>query len=222
MPGPDASASAALGASVLHPCWVGWLDFSGDPVRVTTAPYNVTFTGTGDTDLDGFTFEAMNPQFIGISPVTHSDGGSDTVTAVMSGLVSVDTDLLNIIGNPALWRGRDAALWLMLYDANLARIGNVWRYYTGKMVAAPIKGSPDEQSVEVVIENYLASLSQVSGRTYLDQQSYDAGDLSAEAAIAIANGTGGAGLYDSSGAYGMPGVGGGGGFGLYNNNVSER
>lgn len=218
MPGPDATASAALGASVLHPCWVGWLDFSGDPVRVTTAPYSVTFTGTGDTDLDGFTFEAANPQFIKVGPVKHREDGSETVTATMSGMVTVDTDLLNIIGNPALWRGRAAALWLMLYDTNLARIGNVWRFYTGTMVAAPISGSPEEQSIDIQIESYLASLSQPSGRTYLDQQNYDAGDLSAAAAIAIANGTGGAGLYDTSGANGMPGVGGGGG--RFNSNVN--
>jgi hypothetical protein len=40
-----------------------------------------------------------------------------------------------------------------------------------------------------MIESYLAALTSASNRTYLDQERYDAGDLSARAAIAIANGS---------------------------------
>jgi hypothetical protein len=208
MAGPDGTASAALGAAILHPCYVGWLDFDGDPLRVTTAPYDVTFSGTGDVDLDGFTFEAANPDLIAVSDVRHREEGSDTLTATLSGLVGLDTDLINIIDDRSKWYRRDAALWLMLYDADLQRIGNVWRYYTGQMINVQHKGSAGEQVIEVSIENYLATYSEASGRTYLDQQLFDAGDLSAEAAIAIANGRGGAGLAGGGGAGG-----GGGGIG---------
>ncbi|MEP2103098.1 MAG: hypothetical protein ABJP02_04860 [Parasphingorhabdus sp.] len=212
MSGPDSAASAALGESVLYPCWVGLLDFDGDPVAVTTAPYDVTFSGTGDPELDGVTFMAANPDMIDVSEVRHQEQGSDTVTATLSGLAGIDTELLNILGNPPLWRGRTSALWIMLYDVNLQRIGNVWRYYTGTMVAAPIKGDPTEQVVEILIESYLANLSEASNRTYLDQEDFDPGDKSAEAAIAIANGSEGAGLRDSGYSYGVGGIGGGGRF----------
>ena len=211
MSGPDATATAALSSAVLHPCWVAWLDFAGDPVRVTTASYDVDFVGTGDPELDGFKFVASNPDMISISDVHHQEAGSDTVIATLSGLISVDADTLNIIGNQALWRGRVAALWLMLYDGNLQRVGNVWRYYTGTMSTVGIKGSTESQTIEVSIESYLASLTQASNRTYLDQQSFDPGDLSAAAAIAIANGGTGNSLVDSSGSIGM-GSGGGGRF----------
>lgn len=195
---PNSTAIAALSSPVLLPCYVGWLDFVGDPVRVTTAPYAVTFSGTGDADLDSFTFDAIDPQLVAVSDVHHQDRGSDTVTASLSGLVGPDTALLNILGNTANWRGRAAALWLMLYDTSFNRVGNVWRYYTGRMVAAPMKGSPESQTVVIQIESYLANLNEASNRTYLDQASFDPGDFSADAAIAIANGTHGAELLAQS------------------------
>lgn len=200
------TAATALGASLLHPCYVGWLDFLGDPVRVTTAPYSVTFAGTGDADLDGKTFDAITPELVGVSEVHHQDQGSDTVTATLGGLIGPNTDLLNIIGDRSKWQGRNARLWLMLYDTAFARIGNVWPYYTGILLDAGIKGSIEAQTIEVQIESYLASFDEPSNRTYLDQKSYDAGDLSAEAAIAIANGTTGSALMGTGG--GMPGIGG--------------
>lgn len=216
MTGPNGTASAALGGARVHPCFVGWLDFDGDPVRVTTAPYAITFSGTGDAELDGFTYDPINAQMVAISDVQHAEGGSDTVTATLSGLMGLDTDLLNIIGDKSKWQGQDSALWLILLDESLTRVGNVWRYYTGTMVSVQIKGGVAGQVIELQIENYLASLSQASGRTYLDQERYDSGDKSAEAAIAIANGTHGNGLIDSAGGVGMYGGGGGGGGGGFN------
>lgn len=200
---PNATAIAALSGSLLHPCFVGYLDFSGDPFRVTTAPYSVTFSSTGDTELDGNTFDAMDPQIISVSDVQHQEDGSETVTASLSGLATVDTALLNIIGDTSLWRGRAASLWLMLYDTSYARVGNVWRFYTGRMMSAGIKGDVGGQSIEITIESYLASLSEASNRSYLDQAYFDSGDLSAAASIAIANGTHNAGAGAAAGGGGM-------------------
>lgn len=196
MAGPNPTASAALTASVLHPCYVGFLDFDGDPLRVTTAPYSVVFSGTGDADLDGQTYSAISPEMVTVSEVHHQEQGSDTVTATLAGLIGPNTDLLNIIGDRSKWQTRTARLWLMLLDTNFARIGNIWNYYTGTMLRAGIKGSVESQVIEVQIESYLANFAEASNRTYLDQASYDSGDLSAAAAIAIANGKNGAGLVD--------------------------
>ncbi len=209
MPGPDASAKAALSASLIHPCYVGWLDFVGDPLRVTTAPYSVTFASTGDAELDGFTFAALSPELINISQVTHRDQGSETVTASLSGIITLDDALLSLIATKSNWQGRTARLWLMMYDTAFNRVGNVWGYYTGYMSSVGIKGSPGtgteqpSQTVDISIESYLASFSEPSNRTYLDQTYYDPGDLSAEASIAIANGKSGAALSDSLGGAGM-------------------
>lgn len=189
---PDAAASLVLDSEVVRPAFLVWLDFVGDPVRSTTWIADITLAGTGDADLDGYTFDALDPDLVSISDAINREGGSETVTARLSGLVGPNTDLLNIIGDVSKWRGRDARLWCIVHDEQYMRQGAVWAYYTGRMVSARIGGSADDQFVEVGIESYLATLTQASNRTYLDQAYFDPGDLSAECAISIANGdTGG-------------------------------
>ena len=72
--------------------------------------------------------------------------------------------------------------------ASLTRIGAIWSYYTGYMSAPKIVGDRTGQTINLQVESYLAFFGKASNRTYLDQQSYDPDDRSAELAIAIANG----------------------------------
>lgn len=189
---PDATATAALGAEVVRPAFLCWLDINGDPVRATTWPVSLEMSGTGDTDLDGYTFHAVrDPTLVNVSPVTHQDGGSEAVTASLSGLILPDSDLFDVIGDPANWRGRDARLWAGVYDENSVQQGAIWAYHTGKMTSLSIRGSSQGQVIEVSIETYLASIAPASNRTYLDQSYFDSGDESAKASIAIANGVSG-------------------------------
>jgi hypothetical protein len=183
MAGPDASAIAALRSytTPVNAIYCGFLDIVGDPIRVTTAPYSIAFTGTGDADLDGFTFSAVEPDFISVSPVTMKEGGADTVTTTLSGLIGVDTTLLNQIGNKANWQGRVARLWQLQIDEALAQVGAVWPWFTGYMTVPKIVGDKASQTIQLEIESYL------------DATDYDSGDLSAAASIACANGTSAAG-----------------------------
>jgi hypothetical protein len=167
--------------------------YLGDPIRVTTAPYSIAFTGTGDADLDGFTFSAVEPDFISVSPITMKEGGADTVTTTLSGLIGVDTTLLNQIGNKANWQGRVARLWQLQIDEALAQVGAVWPWFTGYMTVPKIVGDKASQTIQLEIESYLAFLRAASGRSYLNATDYDSGDLSAAASIACANGTSAAG-----------------------------
>lgn len=191
---PDAAAFAAIEQDVIHPVWVAFLDILGDPIRVTTAPYSLAITGTGDVDLDGHTFSAIDPTFVGVSPVQRKEGGAETVTATLSGLAGIDDDLMTQIGNKANWQGRTARLWQVMFDANLQQVGALWAFYTGYMTVPKITGSSETQVIQLDIESYLAFLAQPSNRSYLNQAEYDPGDLSAEASIAVANGTSGIGL----------------------------
>lgn len=186
---PDAPAIAALGERVRRPVTFCYLDIAGDVVRVTDAPYSFTFQGTGDEDLDGFTFLAVDPRVVSVGPVKAKEGGSDTVTLKLSGLPGIDGDTMNQIGNKANWQGRDARLWkAMLHPDDLTQIGALWPFYTGYMSVPKIMGDQNSQTISLELESYLAFFGQASGRSYLDQQLYDPGDLSAELAIAIANG----------------------------------
>ena len=53
MPTFDAAGVAELAKPLIRPFYVAWLDITGDVVRATTAPVSLTFSGTGDVDLDG-------------------------------------------------------------------------------------------------------------------------------------------------------------------------
>lgn len=205
---PDASASAALDHQIIRPAFFVYLDIIGDPLRACTAGRSFDFSGTGDPDLDGFTFDGISPTFVDIGSINQKDGGADSVTATLSGLVGIDSALLDVIGNSSNWQGRTARLWRMIRDEYGTQQGALQHYYTGWMTALAIGGDATSQTIQMTIESYLAAYTQASNRTYLDQEAFDPGDMSAKATIAIANGVTGSPLTSTTGT---PGTGGGGG-----------
>jgi hypothetical protein len=189
MPTMDSTAAAAIAGSAFAPGFFIFLDVSGDPIRATTVGSNVTFASTGDPDLDGKTFNAFDGRFVEVGEVANTETGSDTLTIELSGIVSIDSTLLNEIGNPALWQGRSCRLWFQIYDAaGTTPQGAIVPYYTGYMSSVRIQPSPKGQTIRVSIENYLAAFSDPSNRSYLNQKDYDSADVSAAATIAASNG----------------------------------
>lgn len=195
MAGPNDDAIAAMRsyANPVIPAYIGFLDILGDPIRVTTAPRSLSFTGTGDSDLDGFTFSAVDPKFISVGQITMKEGGADTVTCTLSGLIGIDTTLLNQIGTKANWQGRVARLWQVQLTPDFSQIGNVWPWFTGYMTVPKIVGDASSQTIQLDIESFLSFLTAPSNRTYLSQPEFDSGDTSANASIAAANGQSGVG-----------------------------
>lgn len=208
---PDSAASAALDAQVIRPVFFGFLDFVCDPLRACTAGRSYTFTGLPDADLNA-TFNGIDPRVVDIGPVRQKDGGSEAVKAKLSGLVGMDDALLAIVGDRLKWQGRAARLWRMIRDASGTQQGAIQHYFTGYMVDLAIDPDPASQTIEITIEGYLAAHSEASNRSYLDQAGFDPGDLSAKAAVAIANGTSGNPALASTP---VPGAGGGGGGGRF-------
>ena len=200
----DATTQAALEATVVNWRVLIYADFVGDVLRGTSGLYNKTISGSGDSELDG-TYEGFNHDLINVSPVKHNESGSDTVSISMSGLVVNNADFLAIIGDKSKWQGRIARLWFYCVDQNESQVGSIIPYYTGYMNEVSINGSAESQTVTLTIENYLTSIAGAQNKTYLIQNIFDAGDLSAETSIAAANGMAEAGNYGYGG-------GGGGGF----------
>jgi hypothetical protein len=179
---------ANLTGRVLELGYFGWFDIVGDPVRATTLPGGKTFgaSETGDADLDGDTFVHVPGDVVNVGDVTHGAGGSQPLEITLSGLAGPDNALLAALGTASNWRGRIGRLWRATVVSG--GITAISPYYTGYMVNAQISGSPDAgQSVTITLENFNVALTSPRGRTYLDQQLYDSGDLSAAVARASAN-----------------------------------
>lgn len=188
MPTFDAAATAALADEVQRPAFFVFLDIVGLPQRVTTAGYDVAFTGTGDPDLDDYTFEAIDPRLLDIGAVQQSESGSDTVTATLSGIAEFDDDLITVLEDRSLWRGRSARFWTMLRAEDGTAIGAVVNYHSGWMSAPSYNPSPDAPTISLKIEGYAASAAEASNRDYSGQAYYDPLDTSAAATVAAANG----------------------------------
>ena len=184
----DPATLDMLGREVVRPPFLAWLDILGDPVRATTWEVSLQLSGTGDPDLEGHLFSAIDPTMGSISGVKRATGGSETVTATLSGIVGPDSDLLNVLGDESRYKGRIARLWFLTLNSAGDRVGAVVPYYTGRMVGLAITGSAEQQTAKVTIESYLASLSVASNRTYLDQGDFVPGDGSAALTLAAANG----------------------------------
>lgn len=220
----DATTQAALEASVVHWRVLLYADIDGDTLRATSGLYDKVISASGDSELDG-TYESYSHQIIEVGPVKHNETGSDTVTISMNGLLvnleqildrdgdpilSRDSenifvrtsDLLNTIGDKTRWQGRSARLWFYCVDENETQVGSIIPYYTGYMNDIVIAGSPDQQRVMLTIENYLASLSGAPSKTYMMQNLFDSGDLSANATLGAANGVGGGGSTGYGGSSG--------------------
>lgn len=200
MPALDTTAKAAVAGS-FAPAWIIFLDVTGDPVRVTSFGKNTTFASTGDSDLDGNTFVAFGGEFLDVGDVTNSDSGSDTLTVTLSGIVTLDTALLNAIGDRTKWQGRACRIWFQLYDpTGVNPQGAVVSHYTGYMSSVTINPSPTTQTITLTVENYLAAFNDASNRSYLNQSDYDSTDTSAAATIAASNGSVRGGVGVSGGA----------------------
>lgn len=203
MPALDTTTKAAV-TQHFAPAWFIWLDIGTDDLRVTTFGSDVTFSSTGDTDLDGNTFKSFGGSLLDVGDVENSDSGSNTLQVTLSGITSMDLTILNDIGDKTLWQGRTCRIWFQVYDEDgIAVKGGVVPHYTGFMSKVDLSATPKGQTIQLSVENYLAFTTQASNRDYLNQSLYDSADVSAAATIACSNG-----LRRNSGAVG--GVGGGG------------
>lgn len=210
MPDFDSGSKTALDSSqVIAPADFVWIDFSGDPLRITTFGADVTPASTGDSELDGLLFHAFDGRFLDITNIANSDNGSDTLSIRLSGIVGIDDDLMNDINtNKSLWLGRTVRIWSRIFDdIGINPQGNYIPYYTGYASSVKVIPSKTAQIIQLDVENYQAAFNQASNRSYLSQSLFDSGDTSAAATIASAN-LGRGGTTTPSGA---GGAGGGGG-----------
>lgn len=202
---PDSTAAAQLDREIVKPVFFAFLDFANEPIRANTSGGNITLTGTGDDDIDDIEFLGLNADLVDVSPIKFSEGGTESVTATLSALIDLDIDMLDELGDAANYQGRVARLWRIIRNEDNVQQGAIQHYYTGYMINLDISSEPQKQVIELKIEGFVAAHSEPSNRSYLDQEKYDAGDLSAKAAIAIANGTSGDAVTNNTNGSGFGG-----------------
>lgn len=211
MPTLDSTAAAQIETGQFAPAEFIWIDVLGDPIRITTFGQDVTFSSTGDSDLDGNLFHSFDHRAISVGDISDTDTGSDTLTITLSGIVSIDGTLMGEIATTTNWRGRSVRVWKQVYDpTGVTKQGAIIPFYTGYASKVTIMPAPDSQTIQLEVENYLAVFSSASNRSYLNQSDYDAADASAQATLAASNM--GRGVSTSGAAATAPSGGGVGGF----------
>lgn len=201
---PDAAAAAAMDGDVVRPIWFVYLDIVGDQVRANSSGVDITIAGSGQPDLDG-DYIGVDPKLVAVSTVKSQPGGGDSRWMRLSGIRGLDDDTRARLADPANWQGRLVRRWRLIRDANNVQQGGIQHFDTGYMMGLTHIGSASSLTLELTYESYLAAFGRASGRTYLDQEAFDELDLSARAALAIANGN-----MSSSVTSGAGGAGGGG------------
>lgn len=201
---PAAAAAYVDANAVLRPVHFVYMDFDGDPVRANDSGMTIVISGQSDPDLNG-TYDGVTGDMASISPIRVGAGGSDTVSAKLSGLKGIDDDTLDLMGDETKWKGRIVKVWRVVWNPQNVQQGEYEHIYTGYMMDVTIGGDVDVEAgqyIEVAIENYLALYVQPSNRTYLTQHEFDPGDRSGEASLSPGG---------SHGHAGTGGIGAGGG-----------
>ncbi len=191
---------------MIRPVWIIRLDIEDDPVQVWTGAGSFEPTGTGDTALDGFTFDGIGN--IGeIGAMSDSETGSKVLTLGLPG-VEIDKDLLNQVVNLIkTWQFRDAWVWFALLDENTNLVYNPFRIKTGRMDTMKAGHTGKTGRIDVEIESHQAFISRALDTRYSEQREIDDIDSSQDYIHDLANKQPGIGI---SGGNDYSGTGGGG------------
>jgi len=143
--------ATALQGGEVQPVIVARLDIENDPVKAWSGPGLFAPTGTGDTALDGNTFDPAEG-FVDITDI-QEDQGTGNLVAITAKANDLDASLLRqIVRDGRLWIGRDAFLWLGLLEEEKNVVVNPTRIKTGVMVEMEIKRESDTNLVVVTID----------------------------------------------------------------------
>lgn len=170
------SLDTVLQAAVVRPVYIGFLDFDGDPLRAWTGPGIFAPTGTGDADLDGFTFGSA-AGIVQVSDFTENMGLSDEFRITMS---AADDDLdpyAQLIANRAAFQGRKAVFWrAFLADDESGVQSYVDRMFAGVMVAAEsMRGGGQPGQITITCDHDLQKARSAPTR-WIDHQFYNPTD----------------------------------------------
>ena len=176
----------ALQQDEVLPVLIARLDIVGDPIYSWTGPGLFVPTGTGDSALDGNTYDPAEA-FIDLSVIKEDQGIGSPVTITAKAHLRNEPLLRQIVKDKRVWRGQPAYLWLGLLNTNeSAVIPNPTRIKTGVISSIIVTRSDDAASIDLVIDTDLGNARSAEFR-WLDHARYHPGDTWSSYILKLAN-----------------------------------
>lgn len=191
-PGIDSTWTDALEAAGIRTAIAAWLDFASGPVAIWTGENGIYVTGTGDTALDGLTFQPLiDGLMIDVGSNTFSYSGSEALTVSLGIPDSPTTAELNSTIDPSEYQTRTAIFWRAVQvtptSGTTPASWSFRRVRAGSMDELKITNDGTHHFFTMTIEGHAAMISSATASTYLDQPKFDAADTSQAYAVSIAN-----------------------------------
>lgn len=182
----NAQTATALQERIVRPVLIGRLDILDDPVYSWTGPGLFAPTGSGDTALDGNTYDPSEA-FIEISAIKEDQGIGSPVTISAKAHLRDEPLLRQVVRDRRQWRGRPAYLWLGLLDENEnAVVPYPTRIKTGVMTNMLIRREPEIAQIEIVIDTDLGNARSADFR-WVDHSRYHPDDTWSSYILKLAN-----------------------------------
>ncbi len=224
---------SAVAAPTITTALAARLDFKSGTVFVWTGVGSIIApSNTGDSLLDGQTFDALAHEMVDIGDNTFSMGGSGELLITLNVPAAPDVTIAAASVYPNEYQGRSGVLWRVVkIDTGNPLAEPVWlfrRIRSATMDKVEIQADGTYHKFALTLESHSGKISNATNQTYLNQRRYDPNDSSQEYSVSIANGDpaptkassagSGVSFYDSGGSYGVYG---GGYGGRYGNNVAD-
>jgi len=204
----------AVGAPTITTAIAARLAFKSSTVFAWTgggsiqAPMN-----TGDSLLDGQTFDALAPEMIEIGENTFSMSGSGELTVTLNVPAAPDVAIAAAQVYANEYQSRSAVLWRAVkIDTGNPLAKPVWlfrRIRSGVMDRLEIQADGMSHRFILTIESHSGRISNATNQTYLNQRFYDPNDASQDYSTSIANGDPAPTRANTSGSYSPVNYGGG-------------
>lgn len=180
------TAAQALQENVVRPVLIGRLDFLGDPVYSWTGPGLFVPSGSGDSALDGNSYDPAEA-FIDISAITENQGIGGPVTITAKAHLRDEPLLRQLVRDRRAWRGRPAYLWLGLLNSDENAVLNYpTRIKTGVMTNMLITRDAETASVQITVDTDLGNARSAEFR-WLDHARYHPSDTWSSYILKLAN-----------------------------------
>lgn len=182
-----------LAANGITTALLARLDFGSETICIWTGAHPITVQGTGDSYLDGKTFEPLaSGVAISIGDNSYSYSGADAMTITLGIPASQSVSIAASQVTSDEYRGRPATLWRSLLVMPVDPLAEpTWifrRVRAGAMDKLEITNDGLSHQFTLTIEAHASLISNATGSTYLDQKTrFDPTDTSQDYAASIGN-----------------------------------